>query len=145
MRRIAEGERGAHASPYQVPGPADGAPGDREGPQTGALWPDATQGLSVYASRSSVSSHTGQLAQESINTEIEHLNEGISRTRSRIVQSPERIRNNIRTMGVAAAEDKRTVTMRETKVRDLQMKITALQSIDNVCTFTLFSAQLAQV
>ena len=76
---------------------------------------------------------TARFTQEGLNSEIEHINEGISRTRSRIVQSPERIRNNIKTMGVAASEDKRTVATREAKIRDLQMKITALQSIENVC------------
>ena len=65
--------------------------------------------------------------------EIDHVNENISRTRSRIVQSPERIRNNIKTMSTAATEDKRTVALREAKIRDLQSKIAALQSIENVC------------
>lgn len=70
-----------------------------------------------------------------MNAEIEQVNEHIGRTRSRIVQSPERIRNNISTMSVAAADDKRAVAMREAKIRDLQAKITALQNIENVCLF----------
>ena len=71
--------------------------------------------------------------QEGVRADIEQVNEHISRTRSRIVQSPDRIRNNIKTMTTAAAEDKRAVSMRETKIRDLQTKIAALQTIENVC------------
>ncbi|KAF7800276.1 hypothetical protein EIP86_011524 [Pleurotus ostreatoroseus] len=68
---------------------------------------------------------------EGVRADIEQVNEHISRTRSRIVQSPDRIRNNIKTMTTAAAEDKRAVSMRETKIRDLQTKIAALQTIEN--------------
>ena len=56
--------------------------------------------------------------------------ENISRTRSRIVQSPERIKRNISTMGTAAAEDKRTVASNEAKTRELQAKIAALLNIE---------------
>ena len=58
--------------------------------------------------------------------------ENISRTRSRIVQSPERIKRNISAMGSAAAEDKRTVAANEAKTRDLQTKIAALFNIEKV-------------
>ena len=58
--------------------------------------------------------------------------ENISRTRSRIVQSPERIKRNISTMGTTAAEDKRTVAANEAKIRDPQAKITALLNIEKV-------------
>ncbi|TCD67660.1 kinetochore-associated Ndc80 complex subunit nuf2 [Steccherinum ochraceum] len=67
---------------------------------------------------------------ESATAEAEQINEQISRTRSRIVQSPERIKRNIITMGSAAAEDKKTVVMHETKIRDLQTRITALLDIE---------------
>ena len=35
-------------------------------------------------------------------------------------------------MNTAAVEDKRAVAVREAKIRDLQAKITALQTIENV-------------
>lgn len=35
-------------------------------------------------------------------------------------------------MNTAAVEDKRAVALREAKIRDLQIKITALQTIENV-------------
>ena len=54
------------------------------------------------------------------------ITENISRTRSRIVQSPERIKRDIHNMGNSAAEEKRTVAANEAKTRDLQTKITAL-------------------
>ncbi|KAH8108199.1 Nuf2 family-domain-containing protein [Cristinia sonorae] len=66
----------------------------------------------------------------SANAEAEQIHEQISRTRSRIVQSPERIKRNIVTMSSAAAEDKKTVAMHETKIRDLQTRITSLLDIE---------------
>lgn len=58
------------------------------------------------------------------------VHDKVERTRSRIVQSPERIKRNIVTMSASAAEDKKTVTMHETKIRDLQAKIAALLNIE---------------
>ena len=58
--------------------------------------------------------------------------ESISRTRARIVQSPERIKRTIITMGTTAVEEKRTVALHEGKARDLQAKITALFNIEKV-------------
>ncbi len=63
-------------------------------------------------------------------TEMSVATENINRTRSRIVQSPERIKRNINTMGNTAAEDKRTVAANEAKTRDLQTKIAALLNIE---------------
>ncbi len=58
--------------------------------------------------------------------------ENISRTRSRIVQSPERIKRNISSMGNTAAEEKRMLATNEAKTRDLQTKIAALLNIEKV-------------
>lgn len=58
--------------------------------------------------------------------------DSVSRTRSRVVQSPERIKRTIVTMGSTAIEDKRTVAVHEAKARDLQAKITALLNIEKV-------------
>ncbi|KAI0034709.1 Nuf2 family-domain-containing protein [Vararia minispora EC-137] len=54
----------------------------------------------------------------------------VARTRSRVVKSPERLRRNIDTMGASQAEDKRTLTSQEVKVRDLQAKANALLAIE---------------
>ena len=68
--------------------------------------------------------------QEKVTNEMNTITENISRTRSRIVQSPERIKRDIHNMGNSAAEEKRTVAANEAKTRDLQTKITALLNIE---------------
>jgi kinetochore protein Nuf2 len=70
--------------------------------------------------------------QEALNGEIASVTDGVSRTRSRIVQSPERIKRTIATMGSTAIEDKKTVAMHEAKARVLQAKVTALLNIEKV-------------
>ena len=75
---------------------------------------------------------TDRAPQERVNNEMNAASEGISRTRARIVQSPERIKRSISTMGSAAAEDKRAVAANEAKKRDLQAKIAALVDIEKV-------------
>ncbi|RDB21520.1 putative kinetochore protein NUF2 [Hypsizygus marmoreus] len=67
---------------------------------------------------------------EALNAEIASMSDTITRTRSRIVQSPERIKRTITTMSTTAVEDKKTVTMQEAKARDLQAKINALLNIE---------------
>ncbi|KAG6861878.1 hypothetical protein C0995_010584 [Termitomyces sp. Mi166 len=67
---------------------------------------------------------------EALNVEIASVSDSITRTRSRIVQSPERIKRTIITMSSTAAEDKKTVMMQEIKSRDLQTKINALLNIE---------------
>ena len=81
-----------------------------------------------------------QARNESINSEIALLMDSNSRTRSRIVQSPERIRRNIVTMGTTAIEDKKTVALHEAKARDLQAKISALVNIEKVIPFVILTA-----
>ncbi|KAG1904029.1 Nuf2 family-domain-containing protein [Suillus fuscotomentosus] len=71
-----------------------------------------------------------QARNETVNSESALLMDNNSRTRSRIVQSPERIRRNIMTMGTTAIEDKKTVALHEAKARDLQAKISALVNIE---------------
>lgn len=70
---------------------------------------------------------------------MDALTDNIGRVRSRIVQSPDRIKRSIITMGSTAAEDKKTVSMNETKIRDLQAKINALLNIEKVriCAYVL--------
>ncbi|KAG2149272.1 Nuf2 family-domain-containing protein [Suillus clintonianus] len=71
-----------------------------------------------------------QARNETVNSESALLMDNNSRTRSRIVQSPERIRRNIMTMGATAIEDKRAVALHEAKARDLHAKISALVNIE---------------
>lgn len=67
---------------------------------------------------------------EALNGEIASVSEAMTRTRSRIVQSPDRIKRTITTMSSAAIEDKKTVTMHEAKARELQAKINALLIVE---------------
>ncbi|EGO21650.1 hypothetical protein SERLADRAFT_410230 [Serpula lacrymans var. lacrymans S7.9] len=67
---------------------------------------------------------------ENISSDTALLMDSISRTRSRIVQSPERIKRNITAMGVTAIDDRKTAALNEAKARDLQAKITALLNIE---------------
>jgi kinetochore protein Nuf2 len=62
------------------------------------------------------------------------ISDAISHTRSRVVQSPERIKRTISTMAATALEEKKIVTMHESKVRDLQAKVNAVHVIEKVST-----------
>ena len=71
------------------------------------------------------------------------MSDTVASTRSRIVQSPERIRRNISSMSTTAMEDKKTYGAQEAKARDLQAKISALLNIEKVLYFTsIFSVDL---
>ncbi|KAF8840994.1 hypothetical protein BDN67DRAFT_967767 [Paxillus ammoniavirescens] len=70
------------------------------------------------------------LKKENINSDTALLLDNIQRTRARIVQSPERIKRNITTMGTTAIEDKKALSIQEAKARDLQAKITVLTNIE---------------
>jgi kinetochore protein Nuf2 len=72
------------------------------------------------------------LKKENINSDTALLMDNIQRTRARIVQSPERIKRNITTMGTTAIEDKKALSIQEAKARDLQAKITVLTNIEKV-------------
>ncbi|KAF8163090.1 Nuf2 family-domain-containing protein [Crassisporium funariophilum] len=67
---------------------------------------------------------------KALRDELTSIEEIIARTRSRIVQSPERIKKSISIMSTGALEDKKTVAMHEAKARDLQTKINALHNIE---------------
>ncbi|PCH38744.1 hypothetical protein WOLCODRAFT_149687 [Wolfiporia cocos MD-104 SS10] len=71
-----------------------------------------------------------EIEAEGVNRETLLIAEQIGPTRSRVVQSPNRIRRNIVTMFATASEDKRTLAMNEAKIRDLQAKIAALLNIE---------------
>jgi kinetochore protein Nuf2 len=73
--------------------------------------------------------------QEALNGEIATISEAITRTRSRIVQSPDRIKRTITTMNDATIEDKKIVTMHEAKARELHVKTNTLLAIEKVCRF----------
>lgn len=61
------------------------------------------------------------------------LSDSVLSTRSRIVQSPERLRRNIVTMSATALGDKKVVGTNEAKTRDLQAKINLLLQDEKVC------------
>jgi len=63
------------------------------------------------------------------------LSDAVLSTRSRIVQSPERIKRNIVTMSATALEDKKIVSANEAKTRDLQAKINILLQVEKVRGF----------
>ncbi|KAF7295191.1 hypothetical protein MIND_01057900 [Mycena indigotica] len=67
---------------------------------------------------------------ELINAEIVSISALNTRAQSRIVKSPDRIKQKISTMGFTLQQDKQTVAMQESKARDLQAKITALTNIE---------------
>ncbi|KAK2467107.1 hypothetical protein APHAL10511_001365 [Amanita phalloides] len=67
---------------------------------------------------------------EGLHGEITSISDAISHTRSRVVQSPERIKRTISTMAATAIEEKKIVTMHESKVRDLQAKVNMLIGIE---------------
>ena len=71
-------------------------------------------------------------SKDAILKETALVSDGVSKTRSRIVQSPERIKRNIATMGSTAHEDKRTLSANEIKTRDLQAKINLLLNVEKV-------------
>lgn len=70
--------------------------------------------------------------QEHLHSETVMITDSIARTRARIVQSPERIKRTITTMGTTVIEEKKAVISHETKARELQAKINALFSIEKV-------------
>ncbi|KIL69534.1 hypothetical protein M378DRAFT_175727 [Amanita muscaria Koide BX008] len=63
-----------------------------------------------------------------LQAEIDSVSDAIGHTRSRVVQSPERIKRTILTMSATALEEKRTVALHESKARDLQVKLNALSN-----------------
>ncbi|KAK0502953.1 Nuf2 family-domain-containing protein [Armillaria luteobubalina] len=67
---------------------------------------------------------------EALNDELESMSESVNRTRSRVVQSPERIKRTISTMSTSANEDKKIVAMHENKAKELQAKFNALHNIE---------------
>lgn len=73
--------------------------------------------------------------QDTILNEMSILSDAVLSTRSRIVQSPERIKRNIVTMSATALEDKRVVSANEAKTRDLQAKINILLHVEKVRRF----------
>ncbi|TFY79879.1 hypothetical protein EWM64_g4131 [Hericium alpestre] len=67
---------------------------------------------------------------EGMNADAALAADAVMRTRARIVQSPERIKRTISTMGATASEDKRTLAAHEVKTRELQTKVSALLNIE---------------
>jgi len=67
-----------------------------------------------------------------LNAEISSVSDSVSQTRLKIVQSPDRIKRTITTMGATVVEEKKMYTVLEMKSRDLQQKANALLTIEKV-------------
>ena len=80
----------------------------------------------------------GSDTQKSLDTETALAADGVTRVRSRVVQSPERKRRNISTMRDSAAEDKKTHLALLEKQRELRVKVAALKNIAKVQCSLLF-------
>ena len=76
-----------------------------------------------------------QSTQESVCADAALATDGVARVRSRVVQSPERIRRTISSMGNTANEDKRTYMSRQATIDELQAKVSALLNIEKVLKF----------
>jgi len=71
-------------------------------------------------------------SQETLTLDTAMVTDAVTRTRSRIVQSPERIKRSITAMGVTAGEDRKALAAQEAKARDLQTKVSAVLGIEKV-------------
>ncbi|KAH9967904.1 Nuf2 family-domain-containing protein [Russula dissimulans] len=67
---------------------------------------------------------------EAIYVEAARATDGVARIRARVVQSPDRMRRTITTMGNTANEDKRTYISRRAIIDELQPKVSALLNIE---------------
>lgn len=78
--------------------------------------------------------------QKGLDTQTAIAVDGVTRVRSRVVQSPERKRRNISTMRDSALEDKKTHFALLERQRELRVKVAALKNIAKVlqCFLPLF-------
>ncbi|KAN0105253.1 Nuf2 family domain containing protein [Russula decolorans] len=67
---------------------------------------------------------------ESVCADAALATDGVARVRARVVQSPERIRRTITSMGNTANEDKRAYVSRQATIDELQAKVSALLNIE---------------
>ena len=74
-------------------------------------------------------------SQDAIVGEMSLLSDSMLSARSRIIQSPERIKRNIVTMSTTALEDKKAVNTNAAKTRDLHAKIDILVQAEKVRGF----------
>lgn len=70
--------------------------------------------------------------QENILRDVELVTTSINSTRSRIVQSPDRIKKHISEMGIMAQDERMIIASTENKSRDLKVKLDALNSFEQV-------------
>ncbi|KAH8988370.1 Nuf2 family-domain-containing protein [Lactarius akahatsu] len=66
---------------------------------------------------------------KALDTQTALASDGVSRVRSRVVQSPERKRRNISTMRDSVAEDKKVQMLLIERQRELRVKVSALKNI----------------
>ena len=66
--------------------------------------------------------------------EVSLVSAAVNSARSRIVQSPDRIKKHISEMGILAQDERIVIAANETKTRDLKVKLDALNGFEQVCT-----------
>ncbi len=72
------------------------------------------------------------IQQQVLIQELSQINSSITSTRSRIVQSPERIKKNIVDMAALIGEEKKVVSAHEGRTRELDAKLDALSGFEEV-------------
>lgn len=72
--------------------------------------------------------------QETILRESSLVSASVNSTRSRIVQSPDRIKKHISEMGRLAQDERMTIAGNEAKTRELKIKLDALNVFEQVCS-----------
>lgn len=76
-----------------------------------------------------------------IQDEINVALDANSRTKSRIVQSPERLKRIIATMGDNAVEERRNIAANEAKARALKLKLDTLVTYEQVILLFQFTTR----
>lgn len=84
----------------------------------------------MNSSSGSISSH--ETVQENLGKDIALVTSQVNATRSRIVQSPDRIRKYISEMSIQAREERATIAAAESKSRELKTKLDALSIFEQV-------------
>ena len=64
--------------------------------------------------------------------EVSLVSAAVNSARSRIVQSPDRIKKHISEMGILAQDERIVIAANETKTRDLKVKLDALNGFEQV-------------
>ena len=75
--------------------------------------------------------------------EVSLVSAAVNSARSRIVQSPDRIKKHISEMGILAQDERIVIAAKETKTRDLKVKLDALNGFEQVRTAFAYCADFS--